>query len=117
MREGNQALAARNYGLALAVFDHVVQRLPDFAEGWNKRATVLWLMDRNSESLKDVARTLALEPRHFGALSGRGMIQIEEGAYEAALKALEAALALHPNMEAMQAMLRDLRLRLKGRPT
>ena len=117
LREGGNAMAAGDYDLALKLFDHVVDRLPYFAEGWNKRATLLWLMDRNAESLVDVERTLALEPRHFGALAGRGMIQIEEGDPKAALKALEEALALHPQLESVHRMVRELRAKLLGRPT
>jgi tetratricopeptide (TPR) repeat protein len=117
MHEGNNALAQRDFELALTAFNHVVAHMPYFAEGWNKRATLLWLMDRNTDSLLDVERTLALEPRHFGALSGRGMIEIEEGNPRAALTALEAALALHPQMESVRAMVRDLRAKLHGRPT
>ncbi|MCZ7599855.1 MAG: hypothetical protein M5U09_21970 [Gammaproteobacteria bacterium] len=55
---------------ALALFDRLVDRAPEFAEGWNKRATVLYLLDRNSESMEAIRRTPELEPRHFGALSG-----------------------------------------------
>ncbi|GJL80994.1 MAG: hypothetical protein DHS20C01_06280 [marine bacterium B5-7] len=81
---------------ALEMFDRVIEHAPTFAEGWNKRATVLYLMDRNEDSLYDIRRTLELEPRHFGALSGLGMIYLEAGQYQAALVAFKNAEKVNP---------------------
>ena len=64
----------QNYEEALKHFSELTRQVPQFAEGWNKRATVLFLMGRFLESSDDVERTLHLEPRHFGALSGKGLI-------------------------------------------
>lgn len=82
---------------ALGLFDRVVHLSPGFAEGWNKRATVLYLLDRNDESISDIKRTLELEPRHFGALSGLGLILLESGRYQAALTAFEKARDINPH--------------------
>jgi len=82
--------------LALPVLDDIVARAPNWAEGWNKRATVLYLMGEYDRSLADIDRVLALEPRHFGALAGMGLIRIEKGETREALAAFRRALAVNP---------------------
>ena len=82
--------------LAMPVLDDIVARAPDWAEGWNKRATVLYLLGEHDRSLADIERVLALEPRHFGALAGIGLIRIAKGEHRAALAALRRALAVNP---------------------
>ena len=78
------------------MLDDIVARAPDWAEGWNKRATVLYLMGEYDRSLTDIDRVLALEPRHFGALAGMGLIRIEKGETREALAAFRRALAVNP---------------------
>jgi tetratricopeptide (TPR) repeat protein len=82
--------------LAMPILDDIVARRPDWAEGWNKRATVLYLMGEYDRSLADIDRVLALEPRHFGALAGIGLIRIEKGETRDALAAFRRALAVNP---------------------
>jgi tetratricopeptide (TPR) repeat protein len=82
--------------LAMPVLDDIVARAPDWAEGWNKRATVLYFLGAHDRSLADIERTLALEPRHFGALAGIGLIRIAKGEHRAALAALRRALGINP---------------------
>jgi len=96
MRAGMEAMARQDYRSALGKFDQVVNIAPNFAEGWNKRATVRYLMGDYEASLADIDKTLALEPRHFGALSGRGLVYIELDKPELALKSFEAALEIYP---------------------
>ncbi len=72
MGEGVEAMSSQDYKTALADFTKMIGIAPDFAEGWNKRATVLWLLGDFQGSMADVDKTLALEPRHFGALWGLG---------------------------------------------
>lgn len=115
MAIGINAMGVGDFQTALAAFDRITNEVPDFAEGWNKRATVLYLMGRHRRSADDVARTLVLEPRHFGALSGLGLIHISEGNESAALDAFERALAIHPFMAGAESHIRMLRDRLKGR--
>jgi tetratricopeptide (TPR) repeat protein len=83
-------------GLAMPVLDDIVARAPDWAEGWNKRATVLYILGDHDRSLADIERVLALEPRHFGALAGIGLIRIAKGEHRAALAAFRRALAVNP---------------------
>jgi tetratricopeptide (TPR) repeat protein len=74
----------------------IIADYPDYAEGWNRRATVYYEMGNYQASLADIEKVLALEPRHFGALSGRIMIELQLGDRPAALKDMVAALAIHP---------------------
>lgn len=80
----------------LALLDALVTDYPDYAEGWNQRATVHYLLRNFEQSLADIDRVLALEPRHFGALAGRAMIYREQGKHDLALQDMIAALAIHP---------------------
>jgi tetratricopeptide (TPR) repeat protein len=98
MQDGVNAMSRGDYPHALGKFEQMVVVAPDFAEGWNKRATVHYLLGNYAQSLADIAKTLALEPRHFGALSGRGLIYIALQDEARALKAFDAALAIHPNL-------------------
>ncbi|HZY68097.1 MAG TPA: hypothetical protein VFE52_05890 [Devosia sp.] len=74
----------------------VVADFPDYAEGWNQRATVHFMMGNHEASLADIEKVLAIEPRHFGALSGRVMILLGQGKHAEALRNMRAALAIHP---------------------
>jgi len=98
MLQGIDAMAEHDFKTALVFFDDVISKYPAFAEGWNKRATVYYLMGRFDESLNDVEATLDLEPRHFGALSGKGLILMAKGDYVLAIKAFEHALETNPHM-------------------
>src|SRR5262249_19098858 len=97
------------------IFSEMVERKPKFAEGWNKRATVRYLARNYEGSLTDIDKTLALEPRHFGALSGLGMVNMALGRDEAALAAFQRAFALYPNLPGAQEQMRELEERIKGR--
>ena len=116
MVRGRVAMNLRDFDTALRSFDAIVEAAPDFAEGWNKRATLFYLMDRYAESVRDVERTLRLEARHFGALSGMGLISIELGDEAAALDWFERALAVNPHMTGANANVRVLREMLRGKP-
>lgn len=91
-----------------ATFTRVVRRLPAFAEGWNKRATVRFLMGRDEASLKDCDEVLKRNPLHFGALSGMAQIHLRRGDPERALQAYERALQANPNLEGGPQMLEAL---------
>ena len=115
MAKGVGAMNRGDNARALAAFDDIVKILPGFAEGWNKRATVHYLMGSHEASLGDIERTLALEPRHFGALSGRGLVDLALGRDEAALEAFEAALRIHPHLPGAKFHIKALREKLKGK--
>lgn len=112
-QNGVSKLTQRAFAEALDAFDQVTKRAPDFAEGWNKRATVLFLMQDFERSITDVERTLALEPRHFGALSGLGLIYLNLDRPKDALLAFEQALEIHPMLPA-RLEIDGLREALKG---
>ena len=101
---------------ALAVLDTAVKKAPDFAKGWNKRATIYYYMDEFETSIRDVEKTVAMEPRHFGALAGLGNIYLETGKEQNALKALEKALAVHRHLWSVQMRVDQLRKKFLGTP-
>ena len=108
MSWGVQAIATKDYPKALDIFDRVVTLKPDYAEGWNKRATVYYLTDKYSQSLADIEHVLVLEPRHFGALIGLGSIFRELGDNTKAIAAYEQALALDPHLAKAREVLDQL---------
>jgi tetratricopeptide (TPR) repeat protein len=97
LRRGNEALEAEDYGAALEHFTALIDHAPDFAEGWNARATTFYMMGEYALSIADVERVLALNPRHFGALAGLAYMFEAMDEPELALKALRAVQELNPN--------------------
>jgi tetratricopeptide (TPR) repeat protein len=95
----------------------MVRRSPNFAEGWNKRATVYFLLGDFDASVGDIERTLQLEPHHFGALSGLGQIYLALDREEAALKAFEAALVIDPHLVGVRAAVEGIKKKREGDPT
>lgn len=91
-----QRLGFADYPGAIALLDQLVVDYPDYAEGWNQRATTHFLLRNFDQSLADIDRTLELEPRHFGALAGRALIHLELGQRDLALAAIKQALTIHP---------------------
>ena len=75
---------------------------PDYAEGWNQRATIQYMMGNLDLSIADCAKVLELEPRHFGALSGRSLMYLQQGKRALALKDMAAAIAVHPFLNERQ---------------
>jgi tetratricopeptide (TPR) repeat protein len=112
MRSGQVHLRSNRIARAAELFGRVVAIAPSFAEGWNRRATVRYLQGDYAGSLKDIERTLKLEPRHFGALSGRGLVYSKLGRNRAALAAFKAALAINPHLPAARLNIRILRKKL-----
>ena len=112
MEQGIVLMSTRQLDEALKVFDDLVEIAPDYAEAWNKRATVHFLLGNLADSIADVDVTLKLEPRHFGALSGLGQIEMQRGDPEAALSAFEAAVLVHPHLPGTRGIIQELRRRL-----
>lgn len=117
MLKGIEAMGQQQLDTALTIFDHVVENNPGFAEAWNKRATVYYMMGKLDESLADVYVTLELEPRHFGALSGMGLIFASMGEYRKAIEAFEQALITNPHMPTIQMRIDLLKEHLKNSET
>ncbi len=98
LMRAESAMESDRFELALRFLDDLVRLAPDFAEGWNKRATVYFLLGKYGRSVADIQRTLALEQRHFGALSGLGMILERLGDEKGAMRAYRRGLEVHPNL-------------------
>ena len=116
MEKGLTAMAEDEEQAALKAFDALVAHAPDFAEGWNKRATVEFLLSDYQASMADIAHTLQLEPRHFGALAGLGQVELALGDKAAALKAFSQALAINPHLDDVADEVARLKKELDGKP-
>jgi tetratricopeptide (TPR) repeat protein len=114
MQWASEAMDKKDYPTALDFLDQAIVLKPDFAEGWNRRATVHFLAGNYSKSMTDIERTLALEPRHFGALSGMGMIFIDLGKKELALNAFRKVLEVYPQLRDIQMQVGNLEEQLAG---
>ncbi|MFO1049779.1 MAG: hypothetical protein U1E52_18010 [Geminicoccaceae bacterium] len=114
---GMAAMAGGDAQTAAAAFDLLVQLQPRFAEAWNKRATLKYLMGDDEGSIADIGRTLMLEPRHFGALSGLALILERQGRFGEAVRSLKAALAVDPHLSGGSERLRTLEGKAAGDPT
>lgn len=112
----NEAIGREDYNIAMDFLDQIVTRKPDFAEGWNRRATLHFVMDNHAKSMADIEKVLEIEPRHFGALAGMANILERNGNKKAALAAWERALAVYPAMEAAQEAVIRLNDELAGDP-
>ena len=115
LEEGIASMNAGNYEEAIKKFNEVIARKPDFAEGYNKRATTYYLMGEYIKSIEDCERTIALNPFHFGALSGEGLCHFALGDLEQALKYFERGLAVNPNMDGVRQNIRIVRRLIAAR--
>jgi tetratricopeptide (TPR) repeat protein len=100
-----QGIEEMNTGRAaesIATFTRITEMKPDFAEGWNKRATIYFMTGELQKSLKDCDEVIRRNPAHFGALAGYGQIYLQLGDYEKALDYFRRALAVNPNMEGVE---------------
>lgn len=110
----DKAMKKRDLDTALLHLNDLVRLAPDYAEGWNKRATVHFMKEDYGPSLEDIARVLRLEPRHFGALSGLGIILDRVGDSEGALEAYRRAIAIHPNLPGVKDGIKKLEKQVEG---
>lgn len=109
MEKGQTSIRSAKYNDALGYFSEIIQLDPNFAEGWNRRATVYFLMGEYELSTSDVAETLEREPRHFGALSGQGMIYIQLRDVANALEYMERAIEENPHMPRVKNSIENLK--------
>lgn len=115
LQRAERAMHDENLHAALTHLNDLVRLAPDFAEGWNKRATVYFLQGEYGASVADIRRTLMLEPRHFGALSGLGLILERIGDGKGALQAYRRVVEIHPNMENAREAVERLSSEIEGR--
>ncbi|AZO52616.1 MAG: hypothetical protein EOS78_25520 [Mesorhizobium sp.] len=114
MQWSQKAMNDQKFDVALDFLDQVVTLQPSYAEGWNRRATVHFMMKNYGKSMADIDRTLQLEPRHFGALSGLAQIMAETGHKQSALEAWQKVLAIYPMMRSAQNQVATLSEELAG---
>jgi len=111
-QRGVRQMQASEWNEALATFSAIIQRKPAFAEGWNKRATIYYLLGEYELSLKDCDEVLKRNRNHFGALSGYGQIYLNQGEFERAMTYFERALKVNPNLPNAAAVIRWLEQQL-----
>jgi len=114
MSRALQAMQEKSYPLALQVLDAIVDLQPEWAEAWNKRATVRYFAGDAKGSMADIAETLKREPRHLGALAGLGAILEEAGRREEALRVYQRGLDIAPNYRPMKDAVERLKAALAG---
>ena len=109
------AIEQKDLSLATKLLDAVIELKPNYTEAWNRRATVYYLQKDYGRALSDIREVLAREPRHFGALSGLGLILQEIGDEKHALEAYRRALAIDPHLENVDEAVKNLREKVEGR--
>jgi tetratricopeptide (TPR) repeat protein len=114
MQWSQKAIENQKFDVALDFLDQVVTLQPNYAEGWNRRATVHFMMKNFGKSMSDIDHTLQLEPRHFGALAGLAQIMALTGHKQSALEAWQKVLAIYPMMRSAQDQVATLSEELAG---
>ena len=109
MRQAISSIAKQEFEEAENVLNTLIQEQPRWAEAWNKRATLFFLQGRDLKSIQDINRTLELEPRHFGAMSGFAQICLRNNDHSSALIAFETALSINPHLAAVKATIEMLK--------
>lgn len=115
MERGLEQMHAQQFKASIATFTEVIRRKPAFAEGWNRRATVLFLSGDLRKSLADCDEVMKRNPNHFGALAGYGQIYFRLEQYEKAIEYWQRALRVNPNMEAVGIGIKNAEERLEER--
>jgi tetratricopeptide (TPR) repeat protein len=108
LASGTELMSNGAYAEAIDVFSDVIQRAPDFAEGWNKRATAYFLVGEYRKSIADCEEVFKRNPKHFGALSGDGQNWLALGELDKALEYLRRALEVNPNMDGVADLIRRI---------
>ncbi|WP_417243065.1 tetratricopeptide repeat protein [Celeribacter sp.] len=114
LERGRDALAAGDFKAAIGHFTALIDHAPDFAEGYNGRATAYYMAGLYGPSMQDIGTVLTFEPRHFGALSGLALILEQTGAEPKALEVLYTIRTLHPHMGGLSERIARLELKLEG---
>jgi len=115
MSRVKDAVDDKNYDTAIQLLDSIIMLRPGYIEAWNQRATVYYLKQDYAHSIADIAEVLAREPRHFGALSGLGLMLQEMNDDKDALDAYRKALAIDPHLEGVPDIVKTLTQKVEGR--
>jgi tetratricopeptide (TPR) repeat protein len=115
MSRVKSAVDAKDLDLGIKLLTAIINIKPDYIEAWNRRATLYYMKKDFDDSLVDIHEVLKREPRHFGALSGLGMIMQEIGDDKHALEAFRRALAVHPHLEKIPDLVKQLTEKVEGR--
>mgnify|MGYP001497220984 FL=1 len=113
LSEGSDLVNNNKLNDAVRVFTKVIKLDPDWAEAWNKRATVLYLLGEFQKSQNDIDKVLKLEKRHFGALAGQGLVNIQLKNYEKAIMSYEKAQKIYPSMKSPKIMIKEIQKLIK----
>ena len=114
LANGSNLMTQHKLNKAYETFSKVISLDSNWAEGWNKRATVLYMLGRYEESQEDINEVLKLEKRHFGALSGQGLVQIELKNYEKAINSYKEVQKIYPSMQSPKIMIPQLKELIKS---
>jgi tetratricopeptide (TPR) repeat protein len=115
MTRAKSAIDSKDYDLALQLLDALIKLKPDYIEAWNRRATLHYLRKEFGASMEDIRQVLVREPRHFGAMSGLGMILNEFGEEKPALEVFRRVLEINPHMPKIDEMVKSLTEKVEGR--
>ena len=108
LEEGSQLVRDQQFFKAIEIFTEVINFDQNWAEAWNKRATVFYLIGEFKKSQDDIDKVLAIEARHFGALAGQGLVNIQLKNYEKAILSYEQAKEINPSMQSPEIMIRQI---------
>ncbi len=108
LAEGSKLVVNNQLSKAIVIFTEVINKDPSWAEAWNKRATVLYMIGDYQESQNDINKVLNLEKRHFGALAGQGLVNIQLKNYEKAIESYEKAQEIYPAMQSPKIMIKKI---------
>ena len=113
LAEGSAAVNNNQLTEAINIFTKVIELDPNWAEAWNKRATVFYLVGQFKKSQDDIDKVLNLEKRHFGALAGQGLVNIQLKNFEKAIKSYQKALEIYPSMRSPEIMIKEIEALIK----
>ncbi len=113
LSEGSNLVKDNKLNEAVNIFTKVIKLDPSWAEAWNKRATVLYLLGEFQKSQNDIDKVLELEERHFGALAGQGLVNIQLKNYEKAIISYEKAQKIYPTMKSPKIMIKEIKELIK----
>ena len=113
LEEGSQFVRSQQLIKAKEIFTEVINLDQNWAEAWNKRATVLYMLGEFQQSQNDIDRVLALEARHFGALAGQGLVNIQLKNYEKAIRSYQKAQKIYPAMRSPEIMIKQIEILIK----